>query len=79
MKELDFEYLRDVLENITYWETCPETYRQRFKTLIKQIDNHREELKNNVTLGSVSKCCNVDCSEPIASPDGVYCEYHRTM
>ena len=55
MKELDFEYLRDVLENITYWETCPETYRQRFKTLIKQIDNHREELKNNVTLGSVSK------------------------
>jgi predicted ATP-binding protein involved in virulence len=55
MTELDFEYLRDVLDNITYWETCPETYRQRFKTLIKQIDEHRKELKNNVALGNVSQ------------------------
>jgi len=25
------------------------------------------------------KCCNADCNEPVASPDGVYCEFHRSM
>ena len=28
---------------------------------------------------STSKCCNADCQEPTASPDGVYCEFHRSM
>tara|TARA_R110000744_G_C19066164_1_gene529564 strand:- start:53 stop:331 length:279 start_codon:yes stop_codon:yes gene_type:complete len=28
---------------------------------------------------SMSKCCNADCKKPTASPDGVYCEFHRSM
>jgi len=72
MTELDFEYLRDVLDNITYWETCPETYRQRFKTLIKQIDEYRKELKNNVALGGVIKCQH-PYKKVISGDDGMYC------
>jgi len=37
-----------------------------------------QNIVEKLSIHSVSKCCNVDCSEPIASPDGVYCEYHRT-
>lgn len=43
---------------------------------------HEKVIKNNVGLANVVsmlKCCNTDCDEPVASPDGVYCEFHRSM
>jgi len=69
MKEHDFEYLRDVLDDIRYWDTCPDDYKQRFEVLIKQIDEHRKSL---VTLGLpfVSKnkgtLHTCECNEPDA-------------
>lgn len=55
MTELDFEYLRDVLDNITYWETCPDKDKQRLRLLVKQIDEHRKQVKNlNIDDVSVS-------------------------
>lgn len=48
---------------------------------VNVIISQRPELKNCclADVASMSKCCNADCDEPIASPDGVYCEFHRSM
>jgi hypothetical protein len=51
---------------------------------IKAIDEtalikHELELLSLPDVVSMSKCCNADCEEPTASPDGVYCEFHRSM
>jgi hypothetical protein len=54
MTELDFEYLRDVLDNITYWDTCPDKDKQRLRLLVKQIDEHREQVKK-LNIDDVSK------------------------
>ena len=40
MKDIDLEYIRDVMDNITYWDTCPEDYKERFRIIIKQINDH---------------------------------------
>lgn len=45
------------------------------------IDQLQEQVKlfSIPDVVSMSKCCNADCQEPTASPDGVYCEFHRSM
>ena len=48
------------------------------------IDGYNAALTKLKLLGigdvvSMSKCGNADCQEPTASPDGVYCEFHRSM
>jgi hypothetical protein len=51
----------------------------RYKIVQIAVGN---QVKNNVGLAdvvSMSKCCNVDCEEPTASPDSVYCEFHGSM
>jgi hypothetical protein len=71
MTELDFEYLRDVLDNITYWETCPDKDKQRLRLLVKQIDEHRELVKK-LKIDDVSKCDNTHCIDGVV--DEVYGE-----
>jgi len=61
MKKEDLEYLKDVLEDITYWETCPDNYKKRFGVLIELISEELTELKKlRVGDVSVSVC---DCIE----------------
>jgi len=55
MKKEDLEYLKDVLEDITYWETCPDNYKQRFGVLIELISEELTELKK-LRVGDVSNC-----------------------
>ena len=45
MEGIDLEYIRDVMSNITYWDTCPDDYKERFRVIIKQIDDHLNETK----------------------------------
>jgi hypothetical protein len=45
MEKEDLEYLKDVLEDITYWETCPDNYKQRLGVLIELISEELIELK----------------------------------
>ena len=42
------------------------------------MEAHKRAL-NLYNVVSTSKCCNADCQEPTASPDSVYCEFHRSM
>ena len=39
MKDKDLEYIRDLMDNITYWDTCPEDYKERFRVIINQIND----------------------------------------
>ena len=35
-KELNKEII-DILDNVMYWETCPENYKARIEAIIKQL------------------------------------------
>jgi len=50
----DFEYLKDVIDNVRYWDTCPDDYKQRLGLLTKQLDDHINQVKNNGVLDDVS-------------------------
>lgn len=47
----------------------------RYKIVQIEVGN---QVKNNVDLANVSKCCNVDCND-LTDGDSVYCEFHGSM
>ena len=47
----------------------------RYKIVQIEVGN---QVKNNVGLADVSKCCNVDCNDA-AEDDSVYCKFHGDM
>ena len=34
------EEITDILDNVTYWETCPEEYKQKIPVLIRALNMH---------------------------------------
>lgn len=34
------EEITDILDNVTYWETCPEEYKQKIPLLIRALNMH---------------------------------------
>ena len=63
-EELNKEII-DILDNVMYWETCPENYKARIEAIIKQLTltdvvSSSCDKKTN-KLGMCYTCGNTDC------------------
>jgi len=51
----------DILENLPYWDTCPQDYKDKIPALVKALSK-----VNNSVLDDVS-CC--ECSDNFSTPE----------
>lgn len=76
MKEDIKKEIVDLLEDLTYWDTCPQNYKDRIPTIIKALRQGQTLPIDSVIVCSRTGCSNIREKEHSYCLD---CRYERTM